>query len=327
MCSRYILNQHREWLHLNTFGDRPCARSGQSSVVVRDKIYVFGGCDGVVDYNDLHCFDTVMHEWSVMHSEGGPTPRAAFGMCAGPGAEDFTIACGSNTQYMSAYSYGWSYDTRRRKWTELFESPKALYGVSICWHGHILLMYAGTTGSEYCNHLYAFDLRIAGVVKVSTSGSCPSRRYKHESVIVDDCMYILGGGSFAPTESCMYINQLNLRSLVWQQVKVQNDTSTPRTAFSCCVDPETLKVWVFGGFDADNTRIQAFQNYDLTSNEWKVVQTVCSPDARAFHSVIYAQGSLYLMLGANGKRKLMMFGNIEFEALHPRCKCWQRTHI
>ncbi|KAG5186604.1 hypothetical protein JKP88DRAFT_179621, partial [Tribonema minus] len=85
--------------------------------------------------------------------------------------------------------------------------------------------------------------------------------------------------------------------------KVQNDTSIPRTAFSCCVDPETLKVWVFGGFDADNTRLQAFQNYDLTSNEWNVVQTVCSPDARAFHSMIYTQGSLYLMLGANGKKK------------------------
>ncbi|KAG5179941.1 hypothetical protein JKP88DRAFT_142891, partial [Tribonema minus] len=115
------------WLHLHTFGDRPCARSGQSSVVVKDKIYVFGGCDGVIVYNDLHCFDTATHEWSVIHSEGGPTPRAAFGMCAGPGAEDFTIACGSNTQYMSAYSDVWSYDTRRRQWTELFESPKALY--------------------------------------------------------------------------------------------------------------------------------------------------------------------------------------------------------
>ncbi|KAG5184174.1 hypothetical protein JKP88DRAFT_255590 [Tribonema minus] len=303
MRSRYLWNQHQEWLHLNTFGDRPCARSGHSAVVVGGKIYVFGGCDGVAVYNDLHRFDTVTHEWSVIHAEGGPTPRAAFGMCAGPGEEDFTIACGSNTQHMSAFADIWRFNTRRRAWTKMFESPKALYGVSICWYGRMLLMYAGTTGSKYSNHLYAFDARTSGVAKVSTTGVCPSRRYKHESFVVNDDMYVFGGGCFAPTEGCMFISRLDLRSLEWKQVDVEGDTSVARTAVSCCVDPETLKVWVFGGFDADNTRLQAFQNYDLTSNEWNVVQTVCSPDARAFHSMIYTQGSLYLMLGANGKRK------------------------
>ncbi|KAG5190517.1 hypothetical protein JKP88DRAFT_175612 [Tribonema minus] len=303
MYSKSLLNRHREWVLLNTFGDPPCARSGHAAVVVRGKIYVFGGCDGVVVYNDLHWFDTATHEWSAIHSEGGPTPRAAFGMCAGPGEDDFTIACGSDTQYMSAFSDIWSFNTRRRTWTKLFESPKALYGVSICWYGRMLLMYAGTTGLEYCNHLYAFDSLTSSVVKVSTTGVCPSRRYKHESFILDDDMYVFGGGCFAPTEGCMFISRLNLRSLEWKQVQVQNDTSIPRTAFSCCMDPETLKVWVFGGFDADNTRLQAFQCYDMQLRKWENVASVCSPPSRAFHSMIYSQGSLFLMLGANGKRK------------------------
>ncbi|KAG5187303.1 hypothetical protein JKP88DRAFT_161799 [Tribonema minus] len=267
MYSKCLLNRHREWVLLNTFGNPPCARSGHAAVIVRGKIYVFGGCDGDVVYNDLHCFDTVTHEWRVIMSEGAPTPRAAFGMCAGPGDEDFTIACGSNTQFMSAYSDVWSFNTRHRTWTQLFESPKALYGVSICWYGRMLLMYAGTAGLEYCNHLYAFHSLTSSVIKVSTTGVCPSIWYKHESFAVNDDMYVFGGGCFAPTEGRMFISWLDLRSLEWKQVQVQNDTSIPRTAFSSCVGPETSKVWVFGGFDADNTCLQSFQSYDMLSRK------------------------------------------------------------
>ncbi|KAG5179801.1 hypothetical protein JKP88DRAFT_158100 [Tribonema minus] len=303
MLSAKPQHSHHRWLRLRTFGDVPTLRSGQGAAVVAGSVYIFGGCDAVMQ-NDIYRFDVDTHEWCAVTCDDGPSPRAAFGMCSGPGQYDFTVACGCGLGERSAQSDIWSFDVRRRRWRKLFESPRAAYGVSICWHGSTLLLWGGTSGVEYYASLYAFTLHTGSIVRVNTSGCGPSKRYKHVSFVYGNDMYVCGGGTFSPTERSMGMHKLNLTTLVWQRLGDDREgVSIGRTACTCCFDVESSKAWVFGGFDSDAKRLQAFQTFDVVSNAWAEVGGVkaeTSPAPRAFHSMVLCRGALFMFLGADG---------------------------
>ncbi|KAG5174955.1 hypothetical protein JKP88DRAFT_172997, partial [Tribonema minus] len=210
-----------EWSQLRTCGKVPSSLSGQGAAVVDERVYMFGGCDGEVALNDVHCFDVQTNKWCAIVCQEGPSPRAAFGMCSGPGEYAFTVACGCGIEQMSALGDMWSFDVRHHTWSKLFESPQAMYGVPICWYDGTLLLHGGTMGVHYSDALYAFNLDTGTVAPVVTSGNGPSKRYKHESFIVGEDMFVCGGGAFAPTERRMDMYRLNLSSLVWRCVKVK----------------------------------------------------------------------------------------------------------
>ncbi|KAG5178229.1 hypothetical protein JKP88DRAFT_169287 [Tribonema minus] len=301
-CSRCELESHNEWRQLNTVGDAPCARSGQGAVVVDDVVYIFGGCDGEAVSNDIRAFYIHTSEWQKITHQLGPSARTSFGICLGPGVEDVTVACGCNLDTPGALADIWSFNVRHRTWTKRFDSPRALYGVSVCWNDDNLLMYGGSTGVAYSDTLYAFSLKTGNVAKIKTSGEGPSERYKQEMFVVDENLYMCGGGAFAPAAGRMQMFKLNLTSLSWHVLEAENDISTPRAAFSCCVDSETSKAWIFGGFSVHNNRLQAFQTFDIQRNVWNDVQTLCSPPPRAFHSMVLCKGSLLLLLGSDGDK-------------------------
>jgi N-acetylneuraminic acid mutarotase len=58
----------------------PSKRLGHSFVTIRDKIYMFGGIDGDVVYNDFWEFDTSKNQWTEIETENRPSPRCAHSM-------------------------------------------------------------------------------------------------------------------------------------------------------------------------------------------------------------------------------------------------------
>ncbi|KAG5180281.1 hypothetical protein JKP88DRAFT_140664, partial [Tribonema minus] len=98
------------WQQLHTVGDGPCARSGQGAVVVNDFVYVFGGCDGEAVLKDIHAFDIHTSEWRKITHQLGPSARTSFGMCIGPGDDDFTVACGCTLINPGALADIWSFN-------------------------------------------------------------------------------------------------------------------------------------------------------------------------------------------------------------------------
>ena len=52
-------------------------RTGHDCILVKDKIYLFGGTDDDDRKNDLHCYDIYLNKWAQLPSKGKvPLPRS-----------------------------------------------------------------------------------------------------------------------------------------------------------------------------------------------------------------------------------------------------------
>ncbi|KPP66644.1 kelch repeat-containing protein-like [Scleropages formosus] len=79
----YIFNPEMAiWYQPIVNGHRPAPRSGHSACVLQGKIFVFGGWDTPVCFNDMHALDLGLMEFSAVNTSGpSPSPRSWHG-CA-----------------------------------------------------------------------------------------------------------------------------------------------------------------------------------------------------------------------------------------------------
>ncbi|XP_068115547.1 rab9 effector protein with kelch motifs-like [Hyperolius riggenbachi] len=75
--SLYIFDpQHEMWYQPIVLGDKPLARSGHTANLLNRDLYIFGGWDTPVCYNDLYLLDLGLMEFSRIEVNGSsPSPR------------------------------------------------------------------------------------------------------------------------------------------------------------------------------------------------------------------------------------------------------------
>ncbi|XP_039625015.1 kelch repeat-containing protein [Polypterus senegalus] len=76
--SLYIFDpQHEIWYQPIVLGSRPAPRSGHSACLIQKKLYIFGGWDAPVCFNDMHILDLSLMEFSAVDVNGQPpSPRS-----------------------------------------------------------------------------------------------------------------------------------------------------------------------------------------------------------------------------------------------------------
>ncbi|XP_036002484.1 kelch repeat-containing protein [Fundulus heteroclitus] len=117
--SLYIFDPHLSiWYQPILTGDKPSPRSGHSACVIQERyIYVFGGWDTPVCYNDMYKLDLGLMEFSAVKTSGkAPSPRSWHG-CAALSETKFLIHGGYNGN--NALSDAFVFDTDTNSWTEL----------------------------------------------------------------------------------------------------------------------------------------------------------------------------------------------------------------
>ncbi|CAM9188719.1 unnamed protein product [Phaeothamnion confervicola] len=304
---------HGAWVRLQTDGKGPSPRSGHDVVVIDDKAYLFGGCGGEHEaincLDDMYVFDMRLHRWDRVVGKGvvTPTARASFGMCAGTAPGTIIVAGGTGVEMDSLRGDVLEFDTRTRSWSKVLmdkeKTPCQFYGQSACRYGEVLLLFGGSTGLHYSNDLYEYNVRSGKWRKLATTGRKPSPRYKHQAVVVGDCMYVIGGGCFKPEQSTIDLYCLDLKTLVWAETtEMHGDIPKARVAHSCSYDPVGGDIYLWGGFTSELSRLQDFYAFNVASGTWRHIETddrTCPP-ARAFHCAVFHEGSLYLFSGANG---------------------------
>lgn len=120
-CSQslYIFDPHLSiWYQPIVTGDTPPPRSGHSACVMQErKIYVFGGWDTPVCYNDMYMLDLGLMEFSVVKTAGkAPSPRCWHGSAVISDTK-FLIHGGYNGH--NALSDTFIFDIDSNSWTEL----------------------------------------------------------------------------------------------------------------------------------------------------------------------------------------------------------------
>ncbi|KAM4612292.1 kelch repeat-containing protein [Polymixia lowei] len=117
--SLYIFDpQLSIWYQPIVMGDNPSPRSGHSACVMQKrKIYVFGGWDTPVCYNDMYMLDLGLMEFSAVQTTGkAPSPRSWHGSAALSDTK-FLIHGGYNGN--NALSDTFIFDTDTNSWTEV----------------------------------------------------------------------------------------------------------------------------------------------------------------------------------------------------------------
>ncbi|KAF1380495.1 hypothetical protein PFLUV_G00164370 [Perca fluviatilis] len=117
--SLYIFDPHLSiWYQPIVTGDKPSPRSGHSACVMQQrKIYVFGGWDTPVCYNDMYMLDLGLMEFSAVKTTGkAPSPRSWHGSAVLSDTK-FLIHGGYNGN--NALSDTFIFDIDANSWTEV----------------------------------------------------------------------------------------------------------------------------------------------------------------------------------------------------------------
>ncbi|XP_061091642.1 kelch repeat-containing protein [Conger conger] len=144
--SLYIFNPDMAiWYQPIVNGDRPAPRSGHSACVLEGKIFMFGGWDTPVCFNDMHALDLGLMEFSPVKTSGTPpSPRSWHG-CAVLSDSKFLVHGGYNGNNALADTF--IFDTASSSWTtvvnpRLSAVPRA---------GHSIITMA-STHTEFSQH-------------------------------------------------------------------------------------------------------------------------------------------------------------------------------
>ncbi|XP_023821704.1 tip elongation aberrant protein 1-like [Oryzias latipes] len=138
--SLYIFDpQLSIWYQPIVTGDKPSPRSGHSACVIQQRyIYVFGGWDTPVCYNDMYMLDLGLMEFSAVKTTGkAPSPRSWHGSAVLSDTK-FLIHGGYNGN--NALGDAFIFDIETNSWTEA-----ALPQLSVPRAGHSII--AMETGS------------------------------------------------------------------------------------------------------------------------------------------------------------------------------------
>ncbi|XP_069573082.1 kelch repeat-containing protein [Brachyistius frenatus] len=138
--SLYIFDPHLSiWYQPIVTGDKPSPRSGHSACVMQErKIYVFGGWDTPVCYNDMYMLDLGLMEFSAVKMTGtAPSPRSWHGSAVLSDTQ-FLIHGGYNGN--NALGDAFVFDTDTNSWTEVtlprLSVPRAGHSVITMATGH-----------------------------------------------------------------------------------------------------------------------------------------------------------------------------------------------
>ncbi|KAG7330221.1 hypothetical protein KOW79_006443 [Hemibagrus wyckioides] len=116
--SLYIFNPEMAiWYQPIVNGDKPAPRSGHSACVTQGKIFIFGGWDTPVCFNDMFMLDLCLMEFSAVQTSGSaPSPRSWHG-CAVLSESHFLVHGGYNGN--DALSDTFIFNTDTNCWTSL----------------------------------------------------------------------------------------------------------------------------------------------------------------------------------------------------------------
>ncbi|CAM9605771.1 unnamed protein product, partial [Heterosigma akashiwo] len=194
-------------------------------------------------------------------------------MCAAP--KNFLYIWGGADQNLEGLEDQavYEFDAHHLQWRRLETYNRGIlgpsfFGRSADYHrGRLLFFGGGMKGrgqvkGHFSNELVALDLATLRWEAVRTAGERPTARYKHQTCVVGDALWVTGGGDYFPGaafDACV----LDLRRCVWRRVAAAGPAPAPRAAHRMEYDPVTRALYVWGGFNADAASLADFHRLDL----------------------------------------------------------------
>ncbi|RKP03560.1 hypothetical protein CXG81DRAFT_29240 [Caulochytrium protostelioides] len=312
------------WSTAEMLGQAPPALRAHTATRVGDRIFIFGGCDAKICYNDLYIFDTETFHWTRPIQSGEiPPPRRAHSASLvelpGQRPKIFLFGGGSGPNY---YNTLYTLDTVTLFWEKpmIHPPPPSLASPTLhlgpgprrahtswVWNGCFYL-YAGGDGQRALSDIHmlpggaavkpaappAISSASYGWVKLATTGTAPSSRGYQTSNLIGHQVVVYGGSD---GHECFHdVHVLDLRTLTWKYAPV--DRPVPRLSHSALQVGSYL--FVMGGHDGTRYTNDVLL-LNLVTMNWEVRQICGNPPlGRGYHSAILHDSRVFLFGGYNG---------------------------
>lgn len=301
----------KKWQLIKSNGHSPKPSSAHSVVLIKNKVYFYGGVTmkNKISKNNsiLFEFDIDLHTWRKIKefNDNEIAPRGCFTMCEGLYNSSLIIIGGTGIEPDTLADDCVEYDLIDKNLKILHKNRDftGYYGQSSCRYYNSILVFGGTKGIQYTNAVYELNLLTNIWKELVTTGDSPCAGYKHQSLIINNKLYVIGGGSFKPKTPVITIHSLDLHTLIWEEIKSNSEAPSSRVAHTCIYDKETNNIYMWGGFDTKLARLDDLSSYNVETKMWSkiIINTgEILPKRKAFHSSVFYNGAIYLFGGSDG---------------------------
>eukprot|EP00929_Paragymnodinium_shiwhaense_P056489 TRINITY_DN28267_c0_g1_i2.p1 TRINITY_DN28267_c0_g1~~TRINITY_DN28267_c0_g1_i2.p1 ORF type:complete len:833 (+),score=147.44 TRINITY_DN28267_c0_g1_i2:170-2668(+) len=297
--------QYPCWEFLDCDGQVPQSRSGHTCALFRNRfLYIFGGFDGSNCFDDLYVLDLDTRHWRKIEAGGDrPSGRASHSAVTDELAGVMFIFGGSGSHFgytnkRDLCEFCFETETWRLLSNPVEDTPSARYGQSMVAYKDGLYVWGGTHGTNYPTDMHRFDLCSKQWEHVLTAGELPCGRYRHQAMVKDDLMYIVGGSGINRYGD---VFTFHFGTNVWRKLACTGtDLSDGRYAHSAVL--RDGYIYLYGG--NDGIRHDDLQQLDLETRIWSrvVVHGQCPP-GRDFHAAVLRKDSMVIFGGSNGHRR------------------------
>ncbi|KAI9499993.1 hypothetical protein BX070DRAFT_196555 [Coemansia spiralis] len=287
------------WAQKKTWGTRPPKMRSQSLNVIGSNIYVFGGWNNTVCYNDVYVLDTETMFWSRMATTGDEVPPCRAHTATAVGHRIFVFGGGDGTQYFSDL---YVLDTKACVWTRAKasgKSPSARRTHTCFYYDGFVYLFGGGDGHRALNDLWRVRAEPVGGAfeweEVETTGGRPFPRGYHTSTLVGNQVVVFGGSD---GQECFGdTSLLNLDTMEWAHVSI--DPPLTRLAHSATLVGMYLFV-VCGHDGADYSNQVLMLKLDTLRWETRMIFGQ-APVPRGYHACALHDGRLFVHGGYNGQ--------------------------
>ncbi|GAB4860892.1 hypothetical protein Ancab_036053 [Ancistrocladus abbreviatus] len=240
------------WIEPAIKGMPPSPRDSHSCTTVGDKLFVFGGTDGLNPLRDLHILDTISNTWISPNLRGdGPAAREGHS-AALIGKRLFIFGgCGKPINYSKEVYYNDLYilNTETFVWQHAVTSgtPPSARDSHTCssWKNKIIVIGGEDGHDYYLSDVHVLDTDTLVWKELHTSGQLLTPRAGHSTVAFGKHIFVVGGFSDAQN---LYndVYMLDMDTGVWTKIMPTGDGPSARFSMSAdCVDPSMSGVLVF----------------------------------------------------------------------------------
>lgn len=294
------------WELLKCDGEVPQSRSGHTCALYQNRyLYIFGGFDGSSCFDDLYVLDLETRLWRRIEAGGDrPTGRASHSAVTDELAGVMFIFGGSGSHFgytnkRDLCEFCFETECWRLLSNPAEDTPSARYGQSMVAYQQGLYVWGGTHGTNYPTDMYRFDLCTKQWEYLITTGDLPCGRYRHQAMVKDDLMYIVGGSGINRYGD---VFTFHFGTNVWRKVLCSGtDLSDGRYAHSAVL--RDGYIYLYGG--NDTVRHDDLLQLDLETKVWSrvVVHGKDCPPGRDFHAAVLRKDSMVVFGGSNGMRR------------------------
>lgn len=295
------------WAQPQRYGIPPSPRNGHTMVLVGMQLYVFGGGDETVSYNDVHTLHVGTMTWEkpVVHGTL-PSPRSRHSATAvGNNMVVFGgVGGGNDLHILETDTLTWYVPKAGG------EPPLPRFGhsstlvESAADQSRKIYIFGGHDGRRSLSDLHLFDTESMAWTKAVVSGRAPLAGSRHTATLVGDRLYIFGA-----TDSGTFrdMHVLDIDALTWMQIAADGQAPISRSRHTATLVGRNLLVFggVGGGRPLNDLFVLHTASGGTTGQFWtEPPANGVPPSSRVGHASALVDTKVFFFGGHDGKQCL-----------------------